>query len=123
MSEKLLPCPFCGGEAVIERISGSYGYYPAKLRVACLNSTFDKGSKCGCRGVFFGHGEHGYDKTSVAEAKAIAAWNTRAAMQVDAAPVAEIVAWLRNRKEMTERYIDYIEAAQAADAIEAREWK
>ena len=30
----------------------------------------------------------------------------------------EIVAWLRNRKEMTDRYIDYIETAQAADCIE-----
>lgn len=37
--------------------------------------------------------------------------------------VAKIVAWLRNRKEMAERYIDYIETAQAADAIEAGEWK
>lgn len=37
--------------------------------------------------------------------------------------VALIVAWLRNRKEMTERYIDYVETAQAADAIEAGEWK
>ena len=30
----------------------------------------------------------------------------------------EIVAWLRNRKEMTDRHIDYIETAQAADCIE-----
>lgn len=37
--------------------------------------------------------------------------------------VARIVAWLRDRKEMTERYIDYVETAQAADAIEAGEWK
>lgn len=34
---------------------------------------------------------------------------------------AEIVAWLRDRKEMTDRYIDYVETAQAADCIEAGE--
>lgn len=32
-----------------------------------------------------------------------------------------IVAWLRDRKEMTAFYIDYVETAQAADAIEAGE--
>ena len=34
---------------------------------------------------------------------------------------AAIVAWLRDRKEMTAFYIDYVETAQAADAIEAGE--
>lgn len=34
---------------------------------------------------------------------------------------AQIVAWLRDRKEMTDRYIDYVETAQAADCIEAEE--
>lgn len=32
-----------------------------------------------------------------------------------------IVAWLRDRKEMTAFYIDYVETAQAAAAIEAGE--
>lgn len=43
--------------------------------------------------------------------------------QAEQETVAKIVAWLRNRKEMTERYIDYVETAQAADCIEAGEWK
>ena len=38
-----------------------------------------------------------------------------------AAERARIVAWLRNRKEMTGRYIDYIETEQAADCIEGGE--
>lgn len=31
------------------------------------------------------------------------------------------VKWLRDRKEMTDRHIDYIETSQAADCIEAGE--
>jgi hypothetical protein len=35
----------------------------------------------------------------------------------------EIVEWLRDRKEMSAFYIDHVETAQAADAIEAGEYR
>lgn len=72
MSEELKPCPFCGGKAAFEYARGSYGYYPAKMRVKCGTKT------CLGQTQYFPHGEHGYDETPVAEAKAVAAWNTRA---------------------------------------------
>lgn len=57
---ELLPCPFCGGEATVERI-GKSGY----LYVAC-NTAY-----CCDFGKFN------------TEAEAIAAWNTRAAFEMD----------------------------------------
>jgi hypothetical protein len=57
---------------MFENASGSYGYYPAKLRVRCS----DKG--CSGQTGWFDHGERGYDETPVAKGKAIAAWSHRA---------------------------------------------
>lgn len=37
--------------------------------------------------------------------------------------IAEVVAWLRDRKEMSGYYIDYVETSQAADILETGEWK
>ena len=55
MSEKLKPCPFCGGEAGIE--NWGYGYYVTCQSPTCLISP-----------------ETGNYETKAA---AIAAWNTR----------------------------------------------
>lgn len=35
MIPKALNCPFCQGPAKKERIPGSWGYYPEKIRVLC----------------------------------------------------------------------------------------
>lgn len=72
MQSELKPCPFCGGAGIFENASGSYGYYPAKMRVRCS----DKG--CSGQTGWFQHGELDYDKTPVAKGKATTAWNTRA---------------------------------------------
>jgi len=65
MSEKLLPCPFCGGDAAIVSPLGA-----GNIRaVECRNT------ECASTGPW---GKN--------EAEAIAAWNTRPSMQVDAAP-------------------------------------
>ena len=59
MSDELKPCPFCGGEAMIEQTQhmGEYLY-----RIGC--------SKPGCRGRINGNA---YESKT----EAIAAWNTR----------------------------------------------
>lgn len=54
MSE-LLPCPFCGGEASVERIGGNGYYFVACSGLNCCDSAL-----------------------ADTEAEAIAAWNTRA---------------------------------------------
>ena len=35
MREEPKPCPFCGCGAEVQEMSGSYGYEPPKLRIAC----------------------------------------------------------------------------------------
>ncbi len=33
----LKPCPFCGEIPKVERIAGSYGYYPPRVGISCCN--------------------------------------------------------------------------------------
>ena len=61
MTEELKPCPFCGGEAESNHRGNAFGFVCAA-----------------------GHYVQVYGGTA---AEAIAAWNTRAAMQADATPV------------------------------------
>lgn len=58
--DALLPCPFCGGEAGVER----YGTPRASTIISCLN--------CGCRLESGETRRHGW------------AWNTRAALEAKA---------------------------------------
>lgn len=57
MSEELLPCPFCGGEAIDSEIE------PGNWRIGCNNVQ--------CRGDWFA------SKFYPTKAAAITAWNTR----------------------------------------------
>lgn len=62
MSEiKLKPCPFCGGEARLQRKNKKHGYY-----VIC--------KKCGCRTPYF---QYQFDSLEKLRETAIEAWNTR----------------------------------------------
>ena len=58
MSEKLKPCPFCGGEAYLEPASDTPSI------VICM--------KCGARGKWFEVSKH-----YCSDEKAIEAWNRR----------------------------------------------
>ena len=51
---ELLPCPFCGGEASVERIGGNGYYFVACTNLNCCDSALAE-----------------------TEAEAISAWNTR----------------------------------------------
>lgn len=62
MSEiKLKPCPFCGGEARLQRKNKKHGYY-----VIC--------KKCGCRTPYF---QYQFDSLEKLRETAIETWNTR----------------------------------------------
>lgn len=64
MSDELKPCPFCGDEALIDRVDEGADYRPWYWwTVHCSNRD------CVCDALC-----HEYE----AEAEAIAAWNTRA---------------------------------------------
>lgn len=66
MSEiKLLPCPFCGGEARLQKMSHKRGYY-----VIC--------KKCGCKTPYF---QHQYSAKEILQGEAISRWNTRKSME------------------------------------------
>lgn len=76
MSDKLLPCPFCGGEALLER----RGSRRKSCLVACTN--------CGVR-----HESADEDERSGES------WNTRAALAQGAEERREPVAWLYTRPD------------------------
>lgn len=66
MSEtKLLNCPFCGGEARLQRRAKKHGYY-----VVCKS--------CGCRTPYF---QYQFDSNEKLREEAITAWNTRKPME------------------------------------------
>ena len=94
MDEALKPCPFCGSAGTYENARGSYGYYPAKLRIRCANES------CYGQTGWFPHGERDYDATPIARQKAATAWNTRADAARDNA---EPVAWRYERHATGER--------------------
>ena len=66
MSEiKLLPCPFCGGEARLQRKGKKREYY-----VIC--------KKCGCRTPYY---KYQFSSNEKLREEAIATWNTRKPME------------------------------------------
>jgi Lar family restriction alleviation protein len=65
MSEKLLPCPFCGGEASVHR--GEHAFYDAKIRCA----------GCQAEGPIFDVDDGEANEAGQNEAESIAAWNRR----------------------------------------------
>lgn len=86
------PCPFCGGAAVIQYASGSYGYTPPTVWVACENQPFenphgkkwdDRKHKCFARTNSFDEekwvrGKGTFSVVAEAKSAAITAWNRRA---------------------------------------------
>ncbi len=91
MSEELKPCPFCGGKAIWRKDSGSYGYTPPKIWIACENEPFEnpygKGydtrkNKCFAKTKAVATEEWTkikgtYSIDARARTEVIAAWNTR----------------------------------------------
>jgi len=65
MTEKLLPCPFCGGEASVHRCE--HAFYDAKIRCA----------GCQAEGPIFDVDDGEANEAGRNEAEAIAAWNRR----------------------------------------------
>lgn len=61
MDIKLLPCPFCGGEARLQRRNKKHGYY-----VVC--------KACGCRTPYY---QYQFLSREELRNTAIATWNTR----------------------------------------------
>ncbi|WP_425441510.1 Lar family restriction alleviation protein [Sphingopyxis flava] len=73
---QLEPCPFCGGEAEVYSVAGSYGYYASKTGVRCTDE------HCHVRPwVAFDDEEYDWNvRKHVAVnslEKAVQAWNTR----------------------------------------------
>lgn len=62
---ELKPCPFCGGEAMIDAIS--FGQQKPEYTPCCTNQR--------CLAFYLGYGDNGLFKT---KKKAINAWNRRA---------------------------------------------
>lgn len=65
MGAKLLPCPFCGGEARLQRKGKKHGYY-----VIC--------KKCGCRTPYY---QFQFLSDEELRDTAIKTWNTRKPME------------------------------------------
>lgn len=71
---KLLPCPFCNGEARLQRKNKKHGYY-----IVC--------KKCGCRTPYY---QYQFSSLEKLRNEAITTWNTRE-------PIEEIVRQLKNQ--------------------------
>ena len=75
---ELLPCPFCGGEATVERIGKSGYYYVACNTAYCCDfGKFDTEAEAilawNTRADY-----HGYEQAAIEAWENIKAWNTRA---------------------------------------------
>lgn len=68
--EHVRPCPFCGGDAAMKHSAGSWGYYPGKDWVECL--------ECHAKGPEFDD-DTGYGQPFVSKQLAIDYWNRRKA--------------------------------------------
>ena len=104
MSEKKpLPCPFCEGEARLQRWRRTYGYY-----VIC--------KKCGCRTPVY---QYQYDSKEKRREDAINTWNTRV-------PMERIVERLEKRfkylDDKVEEYVkgDYIGSAKKCSLMRSQ---
>lgn len=89
-----LACPFCGGEPKVTRTAGDErDGYALRISYVC------KG--CGCsRGAVGESGKGGYADNSAVDLRALAAWNTRAALAAPVPPAGgevEVLAWLYKR--------------------------
>lgn len=86
MTDKLLPCPFCGSEFVQVRYMGGKWQEPS-----AFESGF-RGECCDCYLITAAYST---------EAEAAAAWNTRANAEQDALPMTEEImrahGWVRER--------------------------
>jgi Lar family restriction alleviation protein len=111
--EALLPCPFCGGEAILD-FSHEAGRWDV-WEIECHNCCIAKDSGMGFAGP-------------EAKQAAIAAWNTRTALTSSAPATGEreqIVGWLRGMKDapglpafgFKPHYLQGIYADGFADAI------
>lgn len=84
MSEiKLLPCPFCGGEAILSK----------NALFTC--SSFVKCKKCGARTM-----EHTSESMANAKLNAVNAWNTRKPMQEIVERLEAYMVDIRNTNEL-----------------------
>ena len=94
-TNNLLNCPFCGGEARLQRKKRNlHGYY-----VICKS--------CGCRTSFY---QYKYDSLEKLREQAIEVWNTRKPMQ-------NIVERLENLREEAFREVELDFATAYANAI------
>ena len=101
MIEKLKPCPFCGGEAVVDR-SPVLGYAPAvSFEVRC--------SVCGQK-RFGGYFDTVYKSEKWARKKAIEAWNKRISFWKTELPTKEgkyLVKYAYQLQDPSKYKIDY----------------
>ena len=114
----LKPCPFCGGEAIINRTQGDWGRYPSSLRFVC--------SKCWASppgGHISYESEEHYGTKEQAEQKAAANWNRRvnphAALMREAA---ELLGEIRQNDPFCDERVpqEFIERLRAWVGAEAK---
>jgi Lar family restriction alleviation protein len=94
----LLPCPFCGGEAVVERRDvepQGDPWYGRKMEIIVICGT--------CAATLF---DQCFHEGFTDNAAAIAAWNSRAALALQALDAGQPVAWQWSRQ--TERGTEWV---------------